>query len=99
MTLKRLLASAATVLSMLLSTSTLAETSLPEVSHDGLHLLKHTKLRAVYMKPGANLDAYDKVALLEAYVAFKKNWQRNQNAGGRINKKLRASWIIKATRW
>jgi len=31
------------------------------------------------MKPGANLDDYDKVALLACYVAFNKNWQRNYN--------------------
>ena len=64
----------------LISTATLAaNTALPEVSHDGLHLMKDTKLRAVYMKPGANLKSYDKVALLAAYVAFNKNWQREQN--------------------
>ena len=66
-------------LSLLLATAALAETPLPEVSHDGLHLMKGTKLKAVYMKPGANLDEYDKVALLSCYVAFKKNWQRNYN--------------------
>jgi hypothetical protein len=74
-----LLTSAAAVLAMVLATTALAADALPEVSHDGLHLLKDTKLRAVYMKPGANLDAYDKVALLACYVAFNKNWQRNQN--------------------
>ena len=67
-----------------------AEKSLPETSHDGLVLQKNTKVRAVYMKPGADLGEYDKVALLDAYVAFKKNWQRDYNrdvAGldGRIN--------------
>jgi len=77
---KTLLRNTATVvLSMLLATTLLAEDSLPEVSHDGLHLMKGTKLRAVYMKPGANLDEYDKVALLACYVAFQKNWQRDYN--------------------
>ena len=70
---------AAAVLSMLLAATVAADNSLPEVSHDGLHLMKNTKLRAVYMKPGANLDEYDKVALLACYVAFNKNWQRNYN--------------------
>jgi hypothetical protein len=32
------------------------------------------------MKPGADLSQYDKVALLEAYVSFAKNWQRDYNA-------------------
>ena len=69
----------AALMTLLLSTGAMAESSLPEVSHDGLHLMKDTKLRAVYMKPGANLDEYDKVALLACYVAFQKNWQRNYN--------------------
>lgn len=71
--------SAAIILSLLMASTVLAKDSLPEVSHDGLHLMKDTKLRAVYMKPGANLDEYDKVALLACYVAFQKNWQRNYN--------------------
>ena len=56
-----------------------AKADLPAVSHDGLHLLPDTKLRAVYMKPGADLADYDKVALLDTYVAFRKNWQRDHN--------------------
>ena len=56
-----------------------AKADLPAVSHDGLHLLPDTKLRAVYMKPGADLSDYDKVALLDTYVAFRKNWQRDHN--------------------
>jgi hypothetical protein len=79
MSLKILLTPAAAILSMLMATAVVAEDALPEVSHDGLHLLKNTTLRAVYMKPGANLAEYDKVALLACYVAFNKNWQRNYN--------------------
>ena len=79
MFMKLLRISTAVILSMLLATTLLAKDSLPEVSHDGLHLMKDTKLRAVYMKPGANLDEYDKVALLACYVAFQKDWQRNYN--------------------
>lgn len=69
----------AAIMTLLLSSMALAKSPLPEVSHDGLHLMKDTTLRAVYMKPGANLDQYDKVALLACYVAFQKNWQRNYN--------------------
>lgn len=67
------------VLTLIVATSLAADTALPEISHDGLHLMKDTKLRAVYMKPGADLKSYDKVALLAAYVAFNKNWKREQN--------------------
>jgi hypothetical protein len=51
----------------------------PETSHDGLVLQPKTKLALVYLKPGVDFTAYDKVALLECEVAFKKNWQREQN--------------------
>ena len=57
----------------------MAKADLPAVSHDGLHLMPDTKLRAVYMKPGADLSEYDKIALLDTYVAFRKNWQRDHN--------------------
>lgn len=52
---------------------------LPEVSKDGLHLLKHTKERIVYTKPGATLDKYTKVKILDCYVEFRKDWQRDYN--------------------
>lgn len=64
---------------LVLQGTALAEEQLPQVSHDGLHLLKDTKVRAVYMKPGADLKEYNKIALLDTYVAFRKNWQRDHN--------------------
>jgi hypothetical protein len=51
----------------------------PEVSHDGLHLVPDTKLQLVYLKPGADFSVYKRIALLDCGVAFKKNWQRDQN--------------------
>jgi len=60
-------------------TVSVAADKLPEVSHDGLKLQKDTKAAVVYKADGANLKEYDKIALLEAYVAFKKNWQKKFN--------------------
>jgi len=70
-----------TSLTMLLTASGLHATTdaLPEVTVDGLHHLKNTKLAIVYAQPGADLSQYDRVYLADAYVAFKKNWQRDQN--------------------
>lgn len=61
-----------------------AKEQLPEVSDDGLQLQKDTKLRAVYLKAGAAFDQYQKFAILDCYVEFAKNWQRdyNENAVG-----------------
>ena len=61
------------------ATFAVARDDFPAVSHDGLHLMPDTKLRAVYMKPGADLSTYDKIALLDTYVAFRKNWKREHN--------------------
>jgi len=68
-----------TLFLVMAATFAVAKTDLPAVSHDGLHLMPDTKLRAVYMKPGADLSQYDKVKLLDAYVAFRKNWKREHN--------------------
>ncbi|MEZ5501108.1 MAG: DUF3313 family protein [Halioglobus sp.] len=54
-------------------------TGYPPVSPDGLHLVPGTTLAAVYMKPGASLSQYDKIALLATYVSFAKNWQQDYN--------------------
>jgi len=61
------------------TTTAFAKSDLPAVSYDGLHLVSDTTLKAVYMKPGADLSKYDKIALLDTYVAFRKNWQRDHN--------------------
>jgi hypothetical protein len=53
--------------------------ALPKTTPEGLVLQEHTRLRAVYLRPGAELDHYDKVKLLDCYVAFKKNWERDYN--------------------
>ena len=79
MNLKQLFTLLATALVLALSGAAHADKSLPEVTHDGLHLVKHTQLRAVWMKPGASLDEYQEVALLACYVAFNKHWQSEYN--------------------
>ncbi|MDX1556773.1 MAG: DUF3313 family protein [Xanthomonadales bacterium] len=67
-------------LGLLFGASALAKKEeLPEVSKDGLHLLKDTKVAVAYAKPGASLDGYTKVKILDCFVAFKQNWQRDYN--------------------
>lgn len=52
----------------------------PQTTPEGLVLQKGTKLEAVYLKPGVNFSGYDKFAILECAVAFRKDWQRDQNS-------------------
>jgi hypothetical protein len=63
----------------LLALPAAAKDKLPETTKDGLKLVNQTKLGAVYTKPGATLQAYDKIYLVDAYVAFAKNWKRDYN--------------------
>ncbi len=55
---------------------------IPEYTVEGLKLVPNTKnIALVWAEPGADLSQYDRVYLTEPYVAFKKNWKREQNRG------------------
>jgi hypothetical protein len=62
-------------------TADAAKKQLPEVSPEGLKLLPNTKASAVYLRDGADFGGYTKVAILDCYVAFRKDWKRDQNDG------------------
>ena len=51
----------------------------PEVSPEGLHLTKSTKNRLAYVRPGATLSQYKRVAILDPLVEFEKDWQKDYN--------------------
>jgi len=51
----------------------------PAESPEGLKLQPKSKASAVYLREGVSFAEYDKVTILECYVAFRKNWQREQN--------------------
>jgi len=67
-----------------------AKEELPEVTEDGLQRVHDSKMAVVYAQPGANLAGYTGVILLDAQVAFKKNWERDQRTSsmtGRLSSK------------
>lgn len=52
----------------------------PEYTVEGLKRVPNPEsLTVVYAEPGANLTQYKRVYITEPLVAFKKNWQREQN--------------------
>jgi len=53
---------------------------LPDITEDGLHRVQDSRMAIVYADPEADLSGYDKVQLLDTYVAFKKNWERDQRS-------------------
>ena len=56
---------------------------LPETDKDGLQRVEVSNLRAVYVRPGATLQPYQRLALLDCYVEFQKDWQKNYNKQAR----------------
>ena len=70
---------AALVLSMAMALPVMAKKSLPEVNDEGMELVKNSKMTTIYADPNANFGIYNRIWLKDATVAFKKNWQRDQN--------------------
>jgi len=66
-----------------------AKKNLPAVNDEGMELVKDSDLATVYADPGADLSIYNRVMLLDATVAFKKNWKRDQNRGNALRVKDR----------
>jgi hypothetical protein len=57
-----------------------AQNSPANVSSDGLRLEKKTRSTVVYLRPGANFGKYDKVAIIDCFVEFDKDWESNYNS-------------------
>jgi hypothetical protein len=63
---------------------------LPEYTVEGLQRIHNPKhMAVVYAEPGADLVQYKRIYLVEPYVAFKKNWKRDQNRS--ISQRVRTS--------
>ena len=57
----------------------LASDDVPQTTPEGMELLKQTRSRVAWAMPGATLDQYSRVALLDCYVAFAKDWEKDYN--------------------
>lgn len=57
----------------------LAKDAPPQTTIEGLELAKVSELTLVYVEPGADLGHYNRILLADTFVAFKKNWKRQQN--------------------
>ena len=70
------------------------KTELPEYTVEGLKRIHDPKNMAiVYAEPGVTLAQYERVYLVEQYVAFKNNWQRdyNRSAGSSLSSRVSTS--------
>ncbi len=62
-----------------LSSLSEAQEDASKTAIDDLQLIEDSNLAIVYAQPGIDLSQYKRIYLEDAYIAFKKNWQRNQN--------------------
>jgi hypothetical protein len=74
---------ATSIILVAISTYSVRSTDAPDISFDGLHLEPSTEIAISYVKPEADFSGYTKIMMLEGYVAFKKNWQRDTKVAGR----------------
>lgn len=84
MNMKKLLIILSFIALGLVSVSAIAKEKkeIPEYTVEGLKRVHDAKgLALVYADEDADLSQYNRVYLVEPYVAFKKNWQRDQNRG------------------
>jgi hypothetical protein len=51
-------------------------------SFDGLVEVPDSKVAVAYVDPDADFSVYNKVMILDTHVAFKKDWQRDQQRAG-----------------
>jgi hypothetical protein len=60
-------------------TTAFAEDAAQEVTFDGLQRIESAKVGAAYIDPAADFSVFRRVAILDPHVAFRANWQRDQN--------------------
>ena len=55
---------------------------------DGLELKSKTKSRVVYLRPGATFNQFNKVAILDPYIEFSKDWLRDYNRSVDLSRQI-----------
>ena len=56
-----------------------AEEEEAAVSFDGLVAVEESRVHMAYIDPDADFSVFHRVAILDPHVAFRSNWQRDQN--------------------
>jgi hypothetical protein len=97
--LKHFLIASLTALSLLGGHSTMAEdkqTAATGISFDNLVPVEKPRIQVAYIDPDADFSVFRRVRILEPFVAFRSNWQRDQNRDRARNVTSRDMERIKA---
>jgi hypothetical protein len=73
-----------------------AEEAAEQTTFDNLVPVKDAKMTMAYIDPDADFSVFKRVAILEPFVAFRSNWQRDQNRSRSRNIRARDMERIKA---
>jgi hypothetical protein len=73
-----------------------AEEAAEQTTFDNLVPVKDAKMTMAYIDPDADFSVFKRVAILEPFVAFRSNWQRDQNRSRSRNISARDMERIKA---
>ena len=63
-----------------------AEEEAMDISFDNLSRIKDARVAMAYIDPEADFSVFQRVAILDPMVAFRANWQRDQNRGTRTRR-------------
>lgn len=76
---KKLMAALTAAAALSIAGGAIAKDDYPDQTEDGLQRVEAKHVDAAYWQEGATLDGYNKVLIIDAQVAFRKNWQRDKN--------------------
>ena len=81
---------------LLLAAPVMAAEEAADITFDNLVPVKDAKMALAYIDPDADFSVFKRVAILEPFVAFRSNWQRDQNRSRSRNISARDMERIKA---
>ena len=76
--IKPIVAGAAIIAAFALPATVLAQDD-PEISFDGLVPVEGARAAMAYIDPEADFSVFQRVAIVDPFVAFRSNWKRDQN--------------------
>jgi hypothetical protein len=69
----------ALIMAISAGTSALAEEEAGTFDWDGLVAIEESRVHAAFVNPEADFSVFQRVSILDPHVAFRSNWQRDQN--------------------
>ena len=61
------------------------------ISFDGLVPVENARVASAFIDPDADFSVFERIAILDPFVAFRSNWQRDQNRSRRGSSRISAS--------